>query len=367
MRIIMTGGGTGGHIYPALAIADSLKEKYKDCEILFVGTKKGIESTLIPKYGYDFKEITVSGFRRKLSSDTIKSMKDAFEGLREALRIVKEFKPDIIIGTGGYVCGPMVLAGKMKKVKTAIHEQNAFPGVTNRILSRLVDRMYLSYEESKVHLKNIDKSIMTGNPVREEFFKVSKEDARKKIGIKSDEKLLLSFGGSGGAKTINQCAMELIYRISEEESIKFIHVTGKSYYKEFIENLENSNVKLKGNIFVEKYLDNMPQIMGACDLVIGRAGALTLAEINALALPSILIPSPNVAGNHQFVNGSVVSKNKAGILIEEKNINMEFIDVVLDLLKDDKKLKEMSINSKNMAYLDAAQVIAEDVYSLVRK
>lgn len=367
MKIIMTGGGTGGHIYPALAIAESLKNKYKDCQILFVGTKKGLESTLIPKYGYDFKEITVSGFRRKLSKDTIKSAADAFKGLNEAVRIVKEFKPDMIIGTGGYVCGPMVLAGKLKGVKTAIHEQNAYPGVTNRILSRMVDRMYLSYEESKKYFKNVDRSIMTGNPVREEFVKMDKSSARKKMKIKDDEKLILSFGGSGGALKINQCAMDLIRKIQGEMDIKFIHVTGKRYYEDFISELENSDISLKGNVSIEKYLDDMPVVMGACDLVVARAGALTLAEINALGLPSVLIPSPNVAGNHQFMNASVVSANGAGILIEEKDLDENFSSIVMEIIKDDKKLETMGIKSKDMAFLDSADVIARDVNKLISK
>jgi UDP-N-acetylglucosamine--N-acetylmuramyl-(pentapeptide) pyrophosphoryl-undecaprenol N-acetylglucosamine transferase len=367
MKIIMTGGGTGGHIYPALAIAESLKNKYEDCEILFVGTKKGIESTLIPKYGYNFKEITVSGFRRKLSKDTIKSASDAFKGLKEALKIVKDFRPDMIIGTGGYVCGPMVLAGKLKGVKTAIHEQNAYPGVTNRILSRMVDRLYLSYEESKKYFKNVNRSIMTGNPVRDEFVKMDKSKARKQLNIKDDEKLILSFGGSGGALKINQCAMDLIRKIQGDLDLKFIHVTGKRYYNDFIAELENSDICLKGNVSVEKYLDNMPVVMGACDLVIGRAGALTLAEINALGLPSILIPTPNVAGNHQFMNASVVSGAGAGILIEEKNLDESFSQLVMELIKDDKKLKAMGIKSKYMAFLDSADVIANDVKKLISK
>lgn len=200
MKVLISGGGTGGHIYPAIAIANKIKEENKDAQILFVGTKKGLESEIVPNSGYELKTITVEGFRRKLTFDNLKRILKLFKGLEESRRVLKEFKPDIVIGTGGYVCGPVVFNAAINGIPTVIHEQNAFPGITNKILSKFVKRVLISFEDARKFLKNDEKVVFTGNPVRKEIIHAQKFSSRKKLGVSEDKKMILCIGGSGGSK-----------------------------------------------------------------------------------------------------------------------------------------------------------------------
>lgn len=364
MKVLITGGGTGGHVYPALSIADELKKKYNKVEIVFVGTNRGLEADVVPKAGYDFKAIEVRGFRRKLSLDTLKTFGVMFKGYHQAGKIIKQFKPDIIVGTGGYVSGPVMMQGVFRGIKTIIHEQNAIPGVTVKILSSFVNKVLLSYEESEKYFKKKDHLLVTGNPVRNAFANLEKDAMRKKLEI--DKPCLFSVGGSGGAKCINDAALGLIERYNGSD-IQLVHVTGKTYYEDFIKELESKQITLENNIRVLKYVYNMPEYMVAADMMLSRSGALSLSEISLVGIPSVLIPSPNVAHNHQEHNAKVYEKHGAAIMVKEDSLKEDTLfKIVEEHLLNKDHLKIMADNAKKLATPDATKEIIKAIDQLIR-
>ncbi len=361
MKVLLSGGGTGGHVYPAIAIANKIKEENPDCEILFVGTEKGIESEIVPKYGYELKTVTVQGFRRKIDFENVKRVFKLCKGLEQSRRIVKKFKPDIVIGTGGYVSGPVLFNSALNKTVTIVHEQNSFPGVTNKILSKMVTRVLTSFEDSHVRFpeESRDKLVLTGNPVRKEILQARKSTSRKKLGISEDKKMVLCYGGSGGSEEINE-AMLLVIKNMVKEDIAFIFATGKLYYDEFIEAL--GEVSLKPYQRVMPYLDNMADGLAASDIVIGSAGAISLAEITALGKPSIIIPKAYTAENHQEYNAKSIESQGAGIAILEKDLTPERLnEVVFKLLGDRELLIDMANASKNIGKPQAIDLIYDEI------
>jgi len=364
MKVIITGGGTGGHVYPALSIAEELKMKYKDIDILFIGTDYGLESDVVPKAGYAFEAITVKGFRRKLSLDTVKTVFAMFKGFFQAGKIIRKFKPDLIIGTGGYVAGPVMLQGALKNVASAVHEQNAIPGVTVKILSRFVNKVLVSYEDSLKYFKKEEHLVVTGNPVRDAFSKYDKKSCRERLNI--NQPFLLSVGGSGGAKCINDAAINLIKQYNGKH-LKLIHITGKRYYDAFMERLKEENIHLESNIEVLNYAYNIPELMVAADMMMSRAGALILAEIALVGVPSILIPSPNVAHNHQEYNARVYEKNGAAIMIREADMQDDtVINVLEEHIFNEDHMTKMHDNAKQLAKPLATQQIIETVVGLIK-
>ncbi len=361
MKVLLSGGGTGGHVYPAIAIANKIKEENPDCEILFVGTEKGIESEIVPKYGYELKTVTVQGFRRKIDLENIKRVFKLCKGLEESRRIVKKFKPDIVIGTGGYVSGPVLFNSALNKTVTIVHEQNSFPGVTNKILSKVVTRVLTSFEDSHKRFPedSRDKLVLTGNPVRKEILQARKSISRRKIGINEDKKMVLCYGGSGGSRKIND-AMKLVIKNMVDEDIAFIFATGKVYYDEFMESL--GDIQLKPYQRVMPYLDNMADGLAASDIVIGSAGAISLAEITALGKPSIIIPKAYTAENHQEYNAKSIEAQGAGIAILEKELTPERLnEVVFKLLGDRELLIDMSNASKEAGKPQAIDAIYDEI------
>jgi UDP-N-acetylglucosamine--N-acetylmuramyl-(pentapeptide) pyrophosphoryl-undecaprenol N-acetylglucosamine transferase len=368
MRVLITGGGTGGHIYPAIAIANKIQSNMKDSEVLFVGTEKGLESDLVPKAGYEMKTITVSGFRRKLSLDTIKSVKELFVGLQEATSIIKSFKPDIVIGTGGYVCGPVVFVASLMNIKTVIHEQNVIPGVTNKILSKFVNKILISFEESGQYFSNTSKLVITGNPVRKEFIEFDRNAFRRELGIKDDEIVVTSFGGSRGAEKINEVMLQVMKRFSDRKEIAFYHITGERHYDQMIEQFKDANLSHSINLQILPYVHDMPKLMGASDLIISRSGAITLAEITAMGLPSILIPSPHVTNNHQEYNARVLEKNGAAVLLLEKDLNdKNIVDLLHLFIRDTQRLEEMAGRSRGLSKVNATDLIYADIVKLINE
>ncbi|QXM05814.1 undecaprenyldiphospho-muramoylpentapeptide beta-N-acetylglucosaminyltransferase [Crassaminicella indica] len=367
MKVLISGGGTGGHIYPAIAIANKIREEIKGVEILFVGTEKGLESQLVPKAGYKLEIITIRGFKRKLSIDTIFSIKDLFLGIKDAAKIIKKFKPDLVIGTGGYVCGPVVFIASLLNIKTIIHEQNVVPGMTNKILSKFVDKILVSFEESKDYFYNSNKIVVTGNPVRKDFIDVNKHACRKALGIADDSFVVMAFGGSRGAKKINETMAEVLMKFNGRKDIYMILITGSNHYKNILEMLNKHNFKLKDNIRVMEYAYDMAMYMGASDLVMCRAGAITLAEVTAMGLPTILIPSPYVANNHQEYNAKVLEKTGAAVLLPEKELTSKnIINLVNVFLNDKNRLKEMEAKSKELAKPNATDMIYTNILNLIR-
>lgn len=370
MKVLVTGGGTGGHIYPALAIAKKIKEDYSDSEILYVGTHNSMESEIVPKEGFEFKGIRVKGFRRKLSMDTLKSFKELFLGLNDARKIVKDFSPDVVIGTGGFVCGPVVLTASLKRIPTLIHEQNALPGVTNRILSRFVDKIAISFDESKKHFKNSKKLVLTGNPIRESIVNVDKNLAYKDLNVNPNKSLVLSFGGSGGHKKLNDAMLKVIETNINNRKIQIMHVTGKRLYDEFIKALNDRgiDISMSDNIKVLPYLFKMPEAQAISDLVIISAGAISIAEVTAIGVPSIVIPKAYTTDNHQEYNARAVENEGAGIMLLEKDLNGDRLNKhILDLLYDNRRLSTMAVNSKKLGKIEATGKIVGIVSNLVNR
>ncbi|KXZ39550.1 UDP-N-acetylglucosamine-N-acetylmuramylpentapeptide N-acetylglucosamine transferase [Alkalithermobacter thermoalcaliphilus JW-YL-7 = DSM 7308] len=363
MKVLISGGGTGGHIYPAIAIANKLEEELKEVEILFVGTEKGLESKVVPKAGYELKTITVEGFQRKISFENVKRVLKLFKGLEDARKIVKKFDPDIVIGTGGYVCGPVVFNAAMRGIPTVIHEQNAFPGITNKILARFVDKILISFEDAKKYFPNSDKVVFTGNPVRKEILTANKNEAKRKLGIAEDKKMLLCVGGSGGSRKLNDSMVNIISNLVKED-IQFIHVTGKNHYEKFIDKL--GEINLKKSQKVVDYLDDMATALAACDLVICSAGAITLAEVTALGKPSIIIPKAYTAENHQEYNAKSLENKGAAMVILEKDLNSKVLnDMIFKILGDRKRLKDMEQNSKNAGMPQSIEIIYKEIISML--
>ena len=361
MKVLLSGGGTGGHVYPAIAIANKIKEENPDAEILFVGTEKGIESEIVPKYGYELKTVTVQGFKRKIDLDNVKRVVKLFKGLEQSRKLVKKFKPDIVIGTGGYVSGPVLFNAAMSKVPTVVHEQNSFPGVTNKILAKMVTTVLTSFEESHQRFPEgtRDKLVLTGNPVRKEILVARKSIARRNLGISEDKKMVLCYGGSGGSEEINE-AMLLVIKNMVREDVAFIFATGKLYYNDFIKAL--GDIPLKPYQRVMPYLDNMADGLAASDIVIGSAGAISLAEITALGKPSIIIPKAYTAENHQEYNAKSIESQGAGIAILEKDLTPERLnEVVFKLLGDKELLMDMANASKSIGKPQAIDLIYDEI------
>ena len=362
MRVIMSGGGTGGHIYPAIAIADKIKDRRPDAEILFVGTERGLEKALVPQSGHQIRFITASGFNRKKMLKNFKTLSDLGRGLSEAKAIIKEFKPDVVIGTGGYVCGPVAKAAHSLGVRVFIHEQNAFPGLTNRLLEKHAEKIFLGFEEAGAHFKKKDKLVFSGNPVREDFFKTDKESARAKLGVGNDSFIVLSFGGSQGAAKLNEVMAEVAAVLSGIENVTLFFATGRFYYDSVVYRLQEDGTDLGKNIYVLPYLDEMEQYLAACDVVVSRAGALTVSEITVCGKPAILVPSPNVTGNHQHFNAKALADRGGAVLMEEKDLTAgELIKTLTGMKNDCGQLAKMAAASRGAARSGAADVICENI------
>ena len=363
MRAIISGGGTAGHINPALAIADHLRKNH-NADILFIGTNKGLEATLVPRAGYKMETVIVEGLIRKLTLKNIAVLYHFIKAVSDCKKIIKKFKPDVVIGTSGYVCAPVMYAAAKLGVPTIIHEQNVIPGFTVKVSAPFVDCLAISFEDTKKYFKPeiAKKCLLTGNPLRENMLDLSYEQAREKLGLDS-RPFVVSLGGSLGARTINEAIAEFINSCDENE-IQILAGTGKRYYEETLEKI--SPEKLKENIKVEPYIYNMEEILPAADVVIARAGALTISELTALGRPAILIPSPNVAHNHQEYNAKSLQEGGAAVMILEKELTPQKLsEEITSLINDTQKSKQMSEASKNMGIVDGTCRICSKVLELI--
>lgn len=363
MRVIMTGGGTGGHIYPAIAIADKIKERYPDSKILFVGTEYGLEKKLVPENGYPIEFITVAGFNRKNPLKNIEVMKKLSKGSKQAKKLMKEFQPDLVIGTGGYVCGPVVRAAHKAGIKTYTHEQNAFPGVTNKLLEKYVEKVFMGFAEAQKYFKHKKKHVISGNPVRKAFFEAEQIRSRQKLGFAQDDFILLVFGGSQGAGRINKAMLSVIETLNGMDKIQVCMATGARYYDAILNELqEERGLKLADNIHILEYISNMDEYLSAADLVISRSGALTVAEVTVCGKAAIFIPSPIVTGNHQYYNAKAVADHGGAMIMEEKDMdNEKLIAQILKFKNDPQLTKEMSRCSRECAPVDAVDIICNNL------
>ena len=369
MRVIFAGGGTAGHINPALAVAKYIKDKQPDAQILFVGIEKGMESELVPKAGFDIKYIDVLGFKRSFDVQNIVAVAKVFNAFFQSSKIIKEFKPDVVIGTGGYVSGPVLASAVMAKIPTLIHEQNVFAGMTSKILGNIVDVVCISFAESMKSFKNAKKIVHTGNPLRSELFNISKNTARAglKIGTKP---FIVAFGGSLGAKRLNDAVLDFIYKSKGKKNFELLLATGGGQFEDVTNEIFQKGITKNNtpNVRVVKYIHNMDEVLSAADLVIGRAGAITISEINALGKPSILIPSPNVTNNHQEYNARALEKQGAAIVFTEKELKENVLcKTINDLISNEITLKKMSQNSMKMGIKNGTEKIYDLIIKLLKE
>ncbi len=373
MKVLLAGGGTGGHINPALAIAGIIKEHVPDAEFLFAGTPNGMEAKLIPQAGYRIEFIKVAGFQRKISLENIGRNIKALYYLagsgHRAKQIIQEFQPDIAIGTGGYVAGPVIRMAAKMGIPSAIHEQNAYPGVTNKLLAKEVDHVMLTVEDALKYFEDGIPYTVTGLPVRAELLQKTKEQARAELGFNNDF-CILSFGGSLGAGAINDTMAEVFrWHVSEKLKINHIHGYGGMGKDTFPAKMKDYGVPMKSKrIRITEYINDMDTCMAAADLVVCRSGANALAELEMLGKPSILIPSPIVAGNHQYHNAMVLGKAGAAVVIEQKNItNEKMISEVDKLYRNPEKIQNMAKNAAALAVRDTEDRIWSVIEKLIRK
>lgn len=377
MKFLFATGGTAGHINPALAVASYIRDNYKDAEIMFIGTADHMESRLVPNAGFAFKTIEINGFKRSFSPKAIvANAKTVFKFVKseqESKKIIRDFAPDVVIGFGGYVSGPVLQEAAKLHIPCCIHEQNAYPGITNKQLAKQVDRVMLTVEDAAKHLDCKNEPTVTGLPVRGELLNKSKKSAREELSVPDGKYLVLSFGGSLGAAPLNDSMFDILLRHADDGSVYHIHsvgTNGAEYLDKFVEKgfeRVSDTVVRKGTVEVRKYIDNMDVCMAAADLVVGRAGASSLSEIEAMGKASILIPSPYVAENHQFHNAMALVNRNAARIIEEKDLTAESLSNMIDsLLSSQEQLFEIEKNAKSMAVLDSRERIADIIISLAK-
>jgi len=360
IRVLIAGGGTSGHINPAIAIADRIHKDDPESEIEFCGTQRGLESDIVPRAGYTLHPIRARGMPSKPSIKMAKAILDFAAGRKTCIALIRSFKPDVVVGTGGYVCSSLVAAAYSEHIPVLLHEQNAFPGRSNRLMSRKADIVCTSFPGMESSFPKAKKIIFTGNPVKTIFFETTREAARQELGIPDDTVMLLAMGGSLGARTINQSVASLADMVSGR-NIRIILSAGKQQFAALNKNLTMTN----DNIEVREYIYNPHIYMAAADLIICRAGAITCAEVAALGVPSIMIPYPFAAGNHQTYNARAFEKAGAAILMKDAAVSAQTLcDTVLPLLEDAKRMKNMCQGARSLAKPLADRDIAAQVFKL---
>lgn len=357
-RFLFAGGGTGGHLYPAVAVAEKIREIEPQSEIIFLGNKDKIEGRVIPKLRYKFYPIWISGMQRKLTVKNLLVPLKVVISMLQSLWICARYKPMVAIGSGGYVSGPAIWAAKVMGAKVILLEQNSYPGVTTRLLENKAEQIHITFDESRKYLRNSKNAILSGNPVRASLHKIEKKQAVNKFELKEDKMTIFIVGGSLGAKTINESISENI-NFFESNDVQLIWQTGKFYYENYKK--FNSN-----NIKVMEFIDDMQAAYSAADIVISRAGASAISELAVLALPTVLIPSPNVAANHQYYNAKALADENAAILVEDKDIRTNLFVEVRRLLDNSDKLKELSENIKKFSKPSAAENIAKEALKFAK-
>ena len=365
MKILVSGGGTAGHINPAIAIAKRMQKEY-GAEILFIGKTGGMEQTLVPKEGFAIKEIEVQGLIRKLTLKNVSVAVQYMKAISKAKKIIREFAPDVVVGTGGYVCAPVLKAANALGIPVLVHEQNVFPGMAVKMAARFADCVAISFEDTVNYVNDRAKTVcrLTGNPLRENMLDLSYEEARKKLGL-DERPFIVTVGGSLGAKTINDALIEIINHIDTKE-VHILGGTGERFYDEVKAKINPE--KLQDTVSVKPYIYNMAEVLPAADLVIARSGAITVSELCALGRPSILIPSPNVTHNHQEYNANSIAEKGASIMICERDIQGTLVsDTVRSLISDAEKRKKMSEKAKEIAITDGTKRICDFVAKLAKE
>lgn len=369
MRVLMTGGGTGGHVNPAIAIADTIRENIPGAAIAFVGTNKGIENKLVPEAGYSLLHVNVMGLRRSLSIKNIKAAYLALTSPAKAKRIIRQWNPDIVIGTGGYVSWPVVKAAAGMGIPTALHESNAVPGMAVKMLAGVVDRIYLNFMEAGAELHCPEKLLHVGCPLRKGFVGISRERARKELDIPEDTVYVLSYGGSLGAEKVNAAVLDLMeHYTGGREGVFHYHATG-SIEKEIAAGwFRERKLDRFQNLQLTEYIYDMPRRMAAADVVICRAGAMTISELAAAGKCAVLIPSPNVTNNQQYKNARVLAdKDAAALLSEDAQLGTALRDTVAQLVENGNLRRQREEKIRGFAVPDANKRIFLDIQRLIRE
>lgn len=362
LRVLIAAGGTGGHVYPAIAIADALKEVRSDVEVLFVGTKDHMEWEAVPKAGYDIKSIWISGFHRRLTLKNILFPVKLASSLVQSFGIISAFKPNVVIACGGYASGPIGWVAAKRNIPLILQEQNSFPGVTTRILSKSAEKIFTAFKDADKHLP-AGKTVVAGNPTRKTLTEADKKEAYKSFEFSEDKKTLLILGGSGGAKTINEAMAAHVETLHDEFGLQIIWQCGARYYDELHMQLHTDDYT---NLRLVDFLHNMPEAYAAADLVVSRAGALSCSELALTGKPSILIPSPNVAGDHQTKNALSMVDEGAAQLLKDSEAKATLKSLVEQLIFDQKRLNDMQQAALKLARPDAAKQIAKEILEIAK-
>ena len=373
MKAVFTCGGSGGHINPALAVARVLLERRPDSEILFVGAEDGMEATLVPREGFRLETLQISSYMRSLKPSAIRHNVRAALSIRRALkkadRIIRDFQPDVILGTGGYASYPMLHEGARLGIPTAVHESNAVPGLATKMVADKVDRILVSFADSRSAYRDPSRVIAVGMPVREEFVFTRRADARRALGLDEKPPMIVSAWGSLGAREMNKKIAQFMKLECEQDCWRHIHATGSFGWRWMPEYVKEQGVDLKSHLRLDmrEYIYDMPQVMAAADLIICRAGAATIAEVCASATPCIMVPSPNVTDNHQEKNARVLEKNGAAVVIRENECDGDSLyEAAKQLLSDRERCRAMRSAAANLAVVDAAERIYQTALELSR-
>lgn len=366
MRIIISGGGTGGHIYPALATINKLRALKPDTAVLYIGSERGLEGKIVPDAGYDFASVKVQGFKRSLSPDNFKTVYLFLKAVHESERLIRKFKPDVVVGTGGYVSGPVVYAAQRLGIPTVIHEQNSVIGVTNRFLARKITKVGVAFPAALAAFKP-DLATVVGNPRAQEVVETNGDYDWQGLGLKAGQPTVLIFGGSQGALKLNHAMIDAI-KVFNRSKYQVIFVTGAKRYAEVNEEITSKGINVADNIAVVPYINNMPQLMPQVDLIVGRAGATSIAEQTALGKPMVLIPSPYVTNDHQTKNAQALVDVGAASLITEANLTGgHLFDVINDLMQDADKRQAMAGAAKKIGVPNAADLFVNLIESVIKE
>ncbi len=357
-KILFAAGGTGGHLFPALAIADEIKKFRPDADILFVGTKRKIEARVVPQRGYKFKTIGISGFQRQFRLSNLFFPIKVLVSVVQSFFLIKKFRPNVVVGTGGYVSGPVLIVASLRRIPFVLHESNSYPGVTTRLLAHRAARVYIAFDATNRWLKRLDNVELTGTPTRVSLGTVSAEKGRKAFGLNPKQKTILVFGGSLGAASINDAVLELVDNLVRKK-IQLIWQTGESDFERVRSRLGK---KLVG--WIGPFIDNMESAYAAADIVISRAGATTIAELTRLGKPAILVPYPHAAADHQTVNARVVADAGAAVMIVDRDASKKLRDELFRLLEDKRRRVKMSAASKRLGHPQAGKELAKKILAL---
>ncbi|PAU94645.1 undecaprenyldiphospho-muramoylpentapeptide beta-N-acetylglucosaminyltransferase [Aliifodinibius salipaludis] len=361
-KVLIAAGGTGGHVYPAIAIADALRESSADTEILFTGTKNHMEWDTVSKAGYNITSIWISGFHRRFTLKNLLFPVKLATSIVQSFVIIKKYNPDVVISCGGYVAGPVGWVATKMGIPLVIQEQNSFPGVTNRILGKSAALIFTAFDDAEKHFPE-EKTQLTGNPTRKSLSQANRKEAVQAFDFSSDKKTLLILGGSGGAKKINKAMQKHIETLHNDSGLQIIWQCGKRYYDKLRKDVKPQNFE---NLRLKDFIHDMPAAYAASDLVISRAGALSCSELALTSKPSILVPSPNVAGDHQTKNARSMVDEGAAKLVADDDLESSLANVVKEIIDDEQRLKEMSKAAKNLARPNAAEEIATEILKLVK-